>query len=158
VKGLPEQARVRLVKLLGMTGSAHDGEALAALRLAQRAAAEHGITLVDVLTEPARTVMAAPPPGPALDVKRLALLEEEAFKRGLAAGRKAAMAEGLDGAPVASWPLLAQRCLDGHPRLLTPWEQEFLGNFLARGWATPTAKQQPYMVKIAAKCGLKAPP
>jgi hypothetical protein len=148
---LPEQARVRLVRLLGMTGSAHDGEALNALRLAQRVAAEHGVTLTDVLAS-ASTAVAAP--GPELDLKRLALLEKEAFERGFAAGGKAAMAEG---APAASWPLLAQRCLEDHPRLLTAWEQEFLGNFLARGWATPTAKQQPVIVKIAAKCGLKPP-
>ena len=47
--------RDRLAKLLGMTGSAHDGEALNAARLASALVRQAGITWFDLLgTDPAR--------------------------------------------------------------------------------------------------------
>jgi len=147
---LPEPVRRRLVQLIGMTGSIHDPEALTALRLAQRTATEHGMTLVEFLTPPAAAVVS----GPELNIKRLAQLEKEAFERGHAAGRKAAMTEGP---VIASWPMFAHHCLTNHRPILNQFEHSFLEGFLERGFSTPTQKQQLVMVKIAAKCGLRPP-
>jgi hypothetical protein len=41
--------RVRIAKLLGMTGSTHDGEAVNAMRLANRIVRESGVTWYDVI-------------------------------------------------------------------------------------------------------------
>ena len=46
---LPSTVRDRLTKLLGMTQSSHDGEALNAMRLANRTLAENRITWREVL-------------------------------------------------------------------------------------------------------------
>jgi hypothetical protein len=46
---LSPQDRQRLARLLGMTGSAHDGEALNAARLADRLVKDRGATWPDVL-------------------------------------------------------------------------------------------------------------
>ena len=50
--------RERLARVLGMLGSAHDGEALAAARRAERLRAEAGVTWLDIL------MPVLPPPRP----------------------------------------------------------------------------------------------
>jgi hypothetical protein len=42
--------KTKLLKVLGMTGSAHDGEALAALRTALKMMANANVTWVDIIT------------------------------------------------------------------------------------------------------------
>jgi hypothetical protein len=42
----------RLIKILGMTGSTHDGEALSALRMAQKLMAANGKTWKDLMGQP----------------------------------------------------------------------------------------------------------
>jgi hypothetical protein len=56
--------RERLARLLGMVGSAHDGEALNAARLADRFVRERGLTWPDVIAAPALTPPASDPPPP----------------------------------------------------------------------------------------------
>jgi hypothetical protein len=58
---LSQSARDRLVKLVGMLGSAHDGERLAALGFITRMAAEHKMTITELLGHIGKG-SAAPPP------------------------------------------------------------------------------------------------
>lgn len=78
--GLSAADRERLSKILGMTGSAHDGEALAALRAANELLARHRVTWADVvMPSPATLRVVAPassyppgyrpPTGPVTDVQ-----------------------------------------------------------------------------------------
>ena len=143
---LPENAQRRLLQLIGMSGSAHDGEALNAIRLAHRLAAEHGCTLTEAIeTAPAE-----------IDLIRLATLEEDAFQRGFEAGR-AAEGGSSNGFAVLTWHTAIERCLRDHTLILTAWEQEFLRGWLARGWSRPTAKQADVLHRITRKCGVPAP-
>jgi hypothetical protein len=139
----PSEQR-RLTQILGMTGSAHDGEALNAVRLACRLISEAGLTWTDIVT--------APPPAE-IDLKRITALEESAFQRGYQKG----LEEGAIQTGPRSWPALVEYCLNAHPRRLTPWETEFCTSFLSRGWLTPTARQQPILERIARKCGVPVP-
>jgi hypothetical protein len=144
----------RLAALVGMTGSDHDGEALNALRLAQKLVSAHGCTLLEALAAaPASVVPAATSPAD-LDLRRLAQLEEAAYQRGFAAGQASAPAEAQ---AITSWSRLADHCLTHHPRILTAWERDFLRSWLDRGWPAPTPKQYVIMVRVAAKCGVATP-
>lgn len=142
---MPLKVRQRLEALFGMTGSDHDGEALSALRHAQKLAAAHGTTLLELLLAPSRAAN--------LDLARLTQIEKDTFDRGFAAGQ----ASVANQSPPATWPLLVERCLRDHPRLMNEWEHGFMSDFLKHGWATPTVKQRPIMERIAAKCGIPTP-
>lgn len=61
MKTLPEDARTRLIKLLGMLGSSHEGEVLAAARHACRLLQEHGMTWESLLVA---SLFPPQPPGP----------------------------------------------------------------------------------------------
>jgi hypothetical protein len=144
---LTDANRRRLEQLLGMTGSAHDGEAINALRLAQRLVANAGITLLEALSVPPNTT--------ALDLQRIASVEADAYARGFRRG----LEEG--GGAVQdrprTWPLFAQHLLDHHARLLNSWEQSFCNSFCASGWPEPTVKQRAIFTKIANRCGERLP-
>lgn len=58
----------RLSNLLGMTGSAHDGEALNAVRLANALLAKHHLTWPAVITAPTDATTAPPESAPAAAV------------------------------------------------------------------------------------------
>jgi hypothetical protein len=136
----------KLARLLGMLGSSHDGEALTAARLAQRLLATANVTWVELIAVPA-----APTPAE-IDLARVEQLERDAYER----GRKAGLAERQE--QPSSYPAWADHCLQQCARLLTPWESQFLGNFIAQRWAAPTPKQHAVFVRIAARCGVPLPP
>jgi hypothetical protein len=54
--------RLRLARLLGMTGSAHDGEVVNAARLADRLVRENGLTWRDVVAPVGRGLASVPEP------------------------------------------------------------------------------------------------
>jgi len=56
---LPSDTAERLAKLLGMIGSAHDGEALNAARLADKVVREAGLTWMEILGKPVVTARVA---------------------------------------------------------------------------------------------------
>jgi hypothetical protein len=56
---IPSDTAERLAKLLGMIGSAHDGEALNAARLADKVVREAGLTWIDILGKPVVTARVA---------------------------------------------------------------------------------------------------
>lgn len=53
--------RTRLAKALALTASTNDAEALAAIRCANTILDRHGLTWTDLLSDPRRTLAAAPP-------------------------------------------------------------------------------------------------
>jgi hypothetical protein len=77
--------RERLIQLLGMTGSAFDGEAVTALRLAQKPMHDHKLDWRDLLDSPG--VSTARPNGMTqalLEEKRRLLHENETLRRAIA--------------------------------------------------------------------------
>lgn len=60
-RAVPQAVRDRLARLLGMVGSAHDGEALNAARLADKLLRQTGATWFEILTDPALAADLAAP-------------------------------------------------------------------------------------------------
>ena len=125
----------RLVKLLGMTGSTHDGEVLSAARLAHRYVHDHGLVWSDVIM-PAHSAALAPPlrqPPP----ERQPPAEPPPSQHVLADWP-------------AQWRKARRLCLAqiDNP-VLTPWERGFLANF--RDWERPSARQLDALRGIAIK-------
>lgn len=142
---LPPDQRTRLTKLLGMTGSAHDGEALNALRLAQKLMGEAKVTWEDTLHG-----------------NRL-LTYQEGFLEGRTAGLEEGYARGYregQNAPRArprGWQGIVREMLEEHADDLNDRETEFLESFRRRGWHTPTERQRAWMASIADKLGVEIP-
>lgn len=138
-------ARNRLIKLLGMTGSSHDAEALTALRYAQKLMKDQKVTWEDTLH------------GNGL------LTYREGFQEGRTVGFEEGYAKGYregQNAPrarPASWQAVVREMLDEHADELTEWERGFLDSFRTRGWHTPTERQRAVLERIAEKCGVEVP-
>jgi hypothetical protein len=63
-QAVPQAIRDRLARLLGMVGSAHDGEALNAARLADKVVRSLGLTWTEVLAPSPELVLASSGPNP----------------------------------------------------------------------------------------------
>lgn len=137
--------RTRLTKLMGMTGSVHDAEALTALRLAQKLLQEAKINWQEALH------------GNGL------LTYQEGFQEGRTAGYGEGYAKGYrEGqraprARPASWQAIVREMLDEHSGELSDWERGFLDSFRARGWHTPSDRQRAVLERMADKLGLDLP-
>jgi hypothetical protein len=126
----------RLLQLLGMTGSVHDGEALTALRFVQRLVAGAGLTLVEAAGQGAS-----------------AAIETDAFERGYQAGFNDGYAEAL-GETAPPWRVMRDRCLtELHD--LKPRECEFLVDLVR--WRTPTPRQLEWLEAIFRRCPRRTP-
>jgi hypothetical protein len=118
-----------------MTDSCGDGEALNAIRLANRMLKEHKLTWAEALVVP--------------DGLTLAELKEAvniAANDGYLRGRS--------WRP-DSWHDTARAILDCED--VTPWEREFFESFLERSYPMPTDKQRAIFIKVAQKCGVRYP-
>lgn len=137
--------RTRLIKIFGMTGSAHDGEAINALRCAQRLMQEANVTWEDMLH------------GNGL------LTYREGWQEGRQAGFEEGYAKGYregQNAPRArprGWQGVVRVMLEEHRDDLSEREEEFLDSFRRRGWHTPTDRQRAGMASIADKLGVELP-
>lgn len=137
--------RTRLTKLLGMTGSTHDGEALNALRHAQRLMKEAKVNWEDTLH------------GNGL------LTYREGFQEGRTAGFEEGYAKGYregQNAPRArpqAWQGVVREMLEEHADDLNDRETEFLESFRRRSWHTPTERQRAWITSIANKLGVEIP-
>lgn len=137
----------RFVKILGMTGSSHDGEALAALRKAQDMMAAERITWGDLIgghRSGWHSGAKSPFEG---DVHR-------------AASRKTSHVKPMPHEDLKkSDPNLgdklrenAQFILDEYPELLSEWEQSFIRDWEYKPWHRPmTDKQINVFVRIMNK-------
>lgn len=133
----------RLIQLLGMLGSEHDGEVLNAARLAQRELGAMGVTWAEVINGGAGYAQEAANAG-----------YDRGFREGLTRGkREAEEAARLKRPP--NWQTFALTLL--HEYRLTEWEIGFCENFVERGWASPTPKQHGVFERIASKFDLDLP-
>jgi hypothetical protein len=132
--------RRRLIQLLGMLGSAHDGEILNAAKLAQRQLGTLGVTWEELLNGIQTTVSL-----------------EDAYRQGHSDGfRKAQAQAAKTSARQLTWATLARQMLDCDDDL-TEWETGFLQNYVDRGWPSPTIKQRAVMERLAQKLGFDTP-
>jgi hypothetical protein len=154
----------RLIKILGMTGSSHDGEALAALRMAQKLMSSHGKTWKDLIGAPQPQQGAA---GAGWDpfaharekaqreAQRQREREEYARARENAHAREQARQRESSQGPEGDEAAMKRECLrmlDECPHLLTDWEKEFLESFKDRPdhWAM-SDKQRAVFERILAR-------
>jgi hypothetical protein len=113
--------RQRLAKVLGMTGSAHDGEALAAIRKANELIVAAGMTWDEIIRSRADLRIA-------VDAARLLLNENEALRNEIAQLRRSAGGHD-DWCSVRDHCAQARWCLGLHADgqiCLNDFDQEFL--------------------------------
>ena len=171
---LKPEAQARLERFIAVAGSSKfDGEAVNALRAAIKLCQGEGMMLLDALRGTAVAV---------LDLKRMAMLEEQAYQRGLAEGRRQG-ADEIQRAQANAWQQRAAQAQDPYAGLgaqqqayqavqgrpwrdvakdllhyyasgLRPRETEFLQSIIARGFPTLTEKQQGWLDALADRCGV----
>jgi hypothetical protein len=113
--------RQRLARILGLTGSAHDGEALAAVRKANAQIVAAGMTWNEILQPPVDLRIA-------VDAARLLLAENEALRNEIDRLRRAARDQD-NWHSVRDHRAQARWCLDLHADgevCLDDLDQEFL--------------------------------
>ena len=148
---LSEDDVTKLVKLLGMMGSTHDGEVRNAAKLAQRLVAGLGLTWEQVFAG-----------NGGYSEEKVAQLVKDSYDYGFEKGREQALNDRIRvpqkiGEQLGSWRYFTRTLLDDYRPRLTPWELDFCEGFLDRGWPCPTPKQQAVFEKIANKCNLELP-
>jgi hypothetical protein len=121
---LTAPTRDKLVKILDLTGSDVEGEALAALTAARRILTANGLTWSDVI---------APPSSPEPEEQDDADDTDDA-----------------DDSAGVSIPDAIDYCLSFDPPALTDWERSFLLSL--RGFETISDKQYTILCRIVAKC------
>jgi hypothetical protein len=143
--------KIRLIHLLGMIGSAHDGEALNAARLAQRLIGSLELTWEDVLD----------PSSGHISQEDMQTLFDAGFRKGYDDGYRRGLAEGhakprglAPGTSFVSWVRNLREIYNDD---LTDWEQGFVDSFLSRGWPAPTPKQRSVFERIAEKLDMQCP-
>lgn len=151
--------RERLGKVLGMTGSSHDGEVLAAVRRAQSIMAGAKLSWSDLLgAQPQQQ-----------GGRNFEDGFRAGFERGVAKGRVEGRAEAMaakarervaepEGHAAHDADLLAKlRDLteEDYGVRLTDWEQAFVDDILGRGHFSLTDKQRSVVVRILLKNGIK---
>jgi hypothetical protein len=142
--------RTRLIQLLGMMGSVHDGEALNAARMAQKLIGAEALTWEEVFkgTSDGR------------DYTR----DTTNYQAGYAAGYAKGLKDGFASATPQSyrtraltWRSFAINLQQEYADDLTDWEQGFVGSFIDRGWNNPTPKQRAIFERIADNLGIDCP-
>lgn len=147
----PEK-RIRLIQLLGMMGSDHDGEKLNAARLVMRLLGEEGLTWQEVFKGiPGHSNNSS------AEIDRA---YNRGFSEGHSRGYTKGLAEGHAKSPVrrvVTWVGFARELLTDYEDDLTDWEQGFLENYTSRGWPQPSPKQRAVFERIAEKLDLECP-
>jgi hypothetical protein len=143
-----DEKRDRLIQILGMMGSTHDGEVLNAARLAQRLIGSEALTWEEVF-------------------KGLKIQSghngADSYNSGYAAGYAKGLKDGYAStAPaeyrsILTWRKLANDLKQNYYDDLTEWEQEFVASFCERGWNNPTPKQRAIFERIAEGLGIDYP-
>ena len=147
---LTEDERRRLVRILGMMGSYHDGAVLNAARGAQKLLGSR--TWEEVLCN--GTV-----PGARWSDEDLAASINAAYKEGYAAAEEDAKTEAIkEFADSDSCPAFAKMCLTNYRHLLTDWEIDFCEDWSIKSrYEVPTDKQIAVFQRLARKVNLTLP-
>ena len=135
----------RLIKILGMTGSTHDGEALSALRMAQKLMAANGKTWKDLMGQPQARA----------EQRQQGWDDIMRAHNAHRARQSAEQAQNAYREPNNDDIACKHECLrmlDECPDLLTGWETEFLESFKDRPdhWAM-SDKQRAVFHKLRAR-------
>jgi hypothetical protein len=173
-----EPDRKRLAQFLGMVGSAHDGEALNAVRLANKLLQKLKLQWADVLNgqangqvngQASRPSSGNDPTGESYHVgyltghevgrqKGFEAGELQGYHRGMAAGIvRGRIAEGADRArararyPLKPWQEEATYLLGGFAARMSRWERDFLTTLVDRRRRL-SIRQEETMKQIRDKC------
>lgn len=134
---LPEKHKTRLIQLLGMMGSSHDGECLNAARLAHRLVTDQKLSWANLLVGNSSTNR---------DDYKLG------FERGYAAGLKAATPRKR-----ANWKEWARTVVSEEAEYLNAWEFTFFESFADGRRAVPSEKQRAIFERVAERLDLVLP-
>jgi hypothetical protein len=147
---LTEDQQRRLIRILNMLGSAHDGEVLNAARQAQKFLGSLGMTTWEevVLHNGARWTD-----------DDVSAVKSAAFKDGYAAHETDAKAEALEAfADADSCPAFAQLCLRNYRDRLNDWEIDFCRSWSVKPeYIIPSDKQRAVFQRLARKVHLTPP-
>ena len=142
--------RQRLIHLLGMLGSDHDGEVLNAARLAHQLVKSQKLTWEETLNACAK------PLGGANRAAGGGKGEQDqelnaAFNAGFEAGVKS------QTKPKPSWRQWAKDRVANDEDCLSSWELNFFGSFGSGRFAVPSDKQHAIFVRVAERLDLELP-
>ena len=145
-------ARTRLAKLLEMTGSPHDGEALNAARMAHNLVRGLKLTWEQAINGTNGTGNGVSIPYAPRALQRA---RQEGYYHGYAQGYR----DGLNAPRTrpASWQAIARDMLEKHADGLTEWETGFLQSWVKGRWHTPTTRQRHVLERIADRLGIDPP-
>jgi hypothetical protein len=149
---LTEEQRRRLVRILGMMGSHHDGEILNAARAAQRLLGSLGLTTWE-------EVLLQNNGAARWSDDDLAASINAAYKKGYAAAQADAKTEAIkEFADTDSCPAFARMCLANYKHLLSDWEIGFCESWSVKSrYDEPTNKQIAIFQRLARKVNLTLP-
>lgn len=146
---LAPKQQARLIQLLGMMGSAHDGEVVNAARLAIKLVRDAKMDWGSVLNgKPVNGGMSS-----RVDEAAIRTAYENGYRRGLAEGHS----RPSSGYQPSGWRAFARTLKDDYEGELSEWEWNFVLSFLARGFDEPTDKQRAVFERISHKTGLATP-
>lgn len=153
---LAKEDVTRLIQLLGMMGSDHDGEVLNAARLAQRVLTDHKLQWGDVIglngsapSAPGGANRAEGGGGGKEDVE-IAEKIRTAYNMGFRDGVNHRAQQRAE-----DWRTIAQDILDEGD--ITAWEETFFMSFASGVRRVPTEKQQSIFERVAHRLGIELP-
>jgi hypothetical protein len=143
---LPADKQKRLADLLGMLGSAHDGEVLNAAKLAQRELGKLALTWGEVL-------------GGGYSEDFVREVAERAYAEGFVAGQAAAPRPKAAPAAPRINPFVgyASHMLDEYAHCLSEWEIGFCESWTLRKGKPPSEKERAIFARLARKTGVELP-
>lgn len=170
-----EKRKKKVVQLLGMLGSFHDGEVLNAARLAHKEMINGNMRWEDLFNGHAPADLWGANPAEReegreegykegfeaglnkSDVLHEAELEQE-YKRGFDAGVKSAKAKKVK-MPLddPAWKDFARMIYDEHEAYLTAWERDFVISFATGVRFVPTERQYAIFCRLAKKLRIALP-
>lgn len=148
---ISDKDRQRLVIILGMLGSAHDGEVLNAAKQAHRVVSAMKLSWSDVLDNAGCYTR-----------EQVQEVADLAYTRGLEEGKAVGRArvgaplatKEVAGGPGSCWNKLARAFLDGGD--LSAWETEFFEDWATNAYS-PTEKQRSIFRRLCERYGEEYP-
>jgi hypothetical protein len=144
--------RKHLIKLLGMLGSAHDGEVLNAAKAAQRLLGAEGLTWEEAFASNNNNGA-----GANAGAEQYNTGYQTGYRSGYARGLEEGRSHRAGVAHPQSWYAFAKMLRDDYLDDLNDWEAGFVENFVSKHWNNPSPKQRDVFERIADKIGIDCP-
>ena len=159
---LLDKHRQRLIQLLGMLGSGHEGEMVNAARLVCRFMTDHKLYWGDVIAEQIKLSVngsASTGLGAANRAAGGGRGEEAAeMKRKIDAAYQAGFQAGVNSRkPNGDWKAWARSRANDDRDCISSWEFTFFSDFAGGRFAKPTAKQRAIFERVAERLDLELP-